>query len=395
MKLLQLIICILICQTYDHTLISLDQPPYGEYKERSTQINLLTDTYFKSQSPGLQYAVFYARRNNEDPTDSEGKVVINGKKPLPPISDKGAVEKGKNFILSTPVLNSDPDNEKTVHAEYNIVDNNGIGDMIDGGSGTKFYLYSFFSPCCSISNKWLDDKDSNGLPKYIDTSSTTDVRYCAFFSCAAKLRNLMVSKKLPLTIGFSKVFGVQIPDKSNTVFGDAEYQFYLGLITIVSSNKAILVWMRDSDQDQDWFQLQLYVCLSKIDGINKYFVKEVEYPVRKFVNLITWHCLKKQIGEGEMTMFKDSCFKKQEDGKSGVFELLTPYAHSNLETAVGKCYAEIEGAGRQTLGPALNTGIDDILIPSSLYNDYIGHYYQPRRKKGYFYDFFEMDKKKN
>ena len=205
----------------------------------------------------------------------------------------------------------------------------------------------------------------------------------------------MVSKKLPLTIGFSKVFGVQIPGKSNTVFGDAEYQFYLGLITIVSSNKAILVWMRDSDQDQDWFQLQLYVCLSKIDGINKYFVKEVEYPVRKFVNLITWHCLKKQIGEGEMTMFKDSCFKKQEDEKSGVFELLSPYAHSNLETAVGKCYAEIEGAGRQTLGPALNTGIDDILIPSSLYNDYIGHYYQPRRKKGYFYDFFEMDKKKN
>ena len=395
MKLLKLTICILVCHSYDQTLIRLNQPPYEEYREKSTHINLLTDTYFKSQAPGLQYAVFYARKKDEDPTDSEGKVVINGNKPLPPESGKGAVEKGKNFILSTPVSNNDPENEKTVHAEYNIIDNSGIADITGSGSGTKFYLYSFFSPCCSISARWLDDKDRNGLPKYVDTSSTTDVKYCAFFSCAAKIRGLMVSNNLPLTIGFSKVFGVRIPGERNTVFGDAEYKFYLGMITIVSSNKAILVWMRDANQDQDWFQLQLYVCLSKVDGIEKYFMKDVQYPVRKFVNLVTWHCFKKQIGEDEMTMFKEPCFRepKNKDEVSGVFELLSPNAYSNLQTAVGKCYNEIERAGRQTLGPALNTGNKDILIPSSLYNDYIGYYYQPKNK-GEFYDFFEMDKKK-
>ena len=395
MKLLKLTICILVWQSYDHTLIQLNQPPYEEYREKSTHINLLTDTYFKSQAPGLQYAVFYARKENEDPTDSKNNVVINGNKQIPSKSEKGSVEIGKNFILSTPVSSNDPGNEKTVHAEYNIIDNSGIADIIRSRSGTKFYLYSFFSPCCSINAKWLVDKDKNDLPKYADTSSPTDVKYCVFFSCAAKIRDLMTSNKLPLTIGFSKVFGVQIPGERNTVFGDAEYKFYLGMITILSSYKAILVWMRDENQDQDWFQLQLYVCLSNADGIEKYFMKEVQYPVRKFVNLITWHCFKKQIGEDEMTMFRQSCFRKpkNKDGVSGVFELLSPNGYSNLETAVGECYDKIEGAGRQTLGPALNTGSEDFLIPSSLYNDYIGHYYQPRNK-GDFYDFFEMDKKK-
>ena len=394
MKLLQLKICILIFQSYDLTLIRLNQPNYQEYREKSTHINLLTDTYFTSQAPGLQYAVFYARKGNEDPTDIKGSVVINGNKPIPPKSVQGAVEIGKNFILSTPMSKSNPD--MTVHAEYNIVDNSGIAGIIGSGSGAKFYLYSFFSPCCSINEKWLGAKDRNGLPKYEDSTSTTDVKYCVFFSCAAKIRSLMDSNNLPLTIGFSKVFGVRIPGERNTAFGDAEYKFYLGLITIISSNKAILVWMRDATQDQDWFQLQLYVCLSKLSYIEKYFMKEVQYPVRKFVNLITWHCFKKQIGEDEMTMFKDSCFRKPKNKgeASGVSELLSPNAYSNLETAVGDCYDKIENVGRQTLGPALNSGHDDILIPSSLYNDYIANYYQPRKKDD-FYDFFEMQKKKD
>ena len=43
--------------------------------------------------------------------------------------------------------------------------------------------------------------------------------------------------------------------------------------------------------------------------------------------------------------------------------------------------------GRKTLGPALNTGNEDVLIPSSLYNDYIGYYYEPKRIN----EFFEFE----
>ena len=145
--------------------------------------------------------------------------------------------------------------------------------------------------------------------------------------------------------------------------------------------------MREKD-DRDWFQLQLLLCLEKVEHIKALFNKKASYPLRKFVNILTWHCLKKQWDQTEMAMFNYFCFTKSfKDKKSGVLELLTPNRYINLENAVGECYSDIEMDDRKTLGPALNTGNEDVLIPSSLYNDYIGYYYEPKRIN----EFFEFE----
>ena len=72
-------------------------------------------------------------------------------------------------------------------------------------------------------------------------------------------------------------------------------------------------------------------------------------------------------------------------------EIVGPYSPIHLETAVDKCYKEIEENGHKTLGPALNTGDNNDYIPSSLYNDYIGYYYEfdgKSREKFYNYENF-------
>lgn len=91
-----------------------------------------------------------------------------------------------------------------------------------------------------------------------------------------------------------------------------------------------------------------------------------------------------------MSMFKGNCFKKSAlYEKGGVFEILSPHPSIHLETAVDKCYKEIEENGHKTLGPALNSGDENADIPSSLYNDYIGYYYKfdgSSREKFYNYE---------
>ena len=86
-----------------------------------------------------------------------------------------------------------------------------------------------------------------------------------------------------------------------------------------------------------------------------------------------------------MAMFHYFCFLKSfEDKKSGVRELLAPNRYKNLENAVGDCYSNIDIDGRKTFGPTLNSGYEDVLIPSSLYNDYIEYYYEPKRISEFF-----------
>lgn len=162
------------------------------------------------------------------------------------------------------------------------------------------------------------------------------------------------------------------------------------MITIISSNKAKIIWMREEEADTDWFQLQLLSCLDKVKDIRMYFQKEIKYPLRKFVNILTWQCLRQQIGDEEMSMFKGNCFKKSTlSERGGVAEILSPKSSKHLETAVDKCYKEIEENGHKTLGPALNSGDENAHIPSSLYNDYIGYYYEldgSSREKFYNYE---------
>ena len=384
MKLLKLITWILVFHSYDQALLYLNQPDYKQYVQKSQVVNILLDNYFKSQVSGLQYSVFYARKDNKDPTDKTGQVVIQGKKKPAPINKKeGNWEIGKNFVFSTPVDNKYK--QRIEHAEYNIVENIGVGHVAHGDKiYTEYYMYSFFSPCCTINDKWWGKLNS---PIYQDTTNNKKVQYCAHFSCAAKTRNMIDTRKIPLTVAFSRVFGVKVPKEKNTVFPDAEFQFYLSLITIISSDRAALVWMREKD-DRDWFQLQLLLCLEKVKDIKTLFNKNVDYALRKFVNILTWHCLKKQWDHSEMAMFHYFCFTKSfKDKKSGVRELLAPNRYINLENAVGDCYSDSEFKGRKTLGPALNSGYKDVLIPSSLYNDYIGYYYQPKRIS----EFFEFE----
>ena len=383
MKLLKLITWILVFHSYDQALLHLNQPDYRQYARKSQVVNLLLDDYFKSQVSGLQYSVFYVRKNNKDPTDKQGEVVIRGNKKPGPKNEKGSWEIGQNFVFSTPVENKIK--ERIEHAEFNIIENIGIGHVDNGDKFyTEYYMYSFFSPCCTVSDQWWGRFNS---PIYQDTTDDKKVQYCAPFSCAAKTRKMIDLRKIPLTVGFSRVFGVQVPKKKNTVFPDAEYKFYLSLITIISSGRAVLVWMREKD-DRDWFQLQLLLCLEKVEHIKALFNEKASYPLRKFVNILTWHCLKKQWDQTEMAMFNYFCFTKSfKDKKSGVLELLTPNRYINLENAVGECYSDIEMDDRKTLGPALNTGNEDVLIPSSLYNDYIGYYYEPKRIN----EFFEFE----
>ena len=383
MKFLQLMLCILAFELNDGGLVKLIQPLYEDYTEEYKIVDLLLDNYFKTQVDGLQYAVLYARKNKQDPLDLDGNVVIKGKKTIPP-PKKGTHEVGRNFIFATP---KEREYDRRVeHAEYNILKNIGVEKIVYDveKAQTKYYLYSYFSPCCTIDNKW---------DQFYKLKTDSNVRYCAFFSCSYLIRQMLAYRNIPLTVAFSRVFGVKIPDKGNTVFGDAEYLFYLGIITIISSNKVKIIWMREEEADTDWFQLQLLSCLEKVDGIRKYFQKEIQYPLRKFVNILTWHCLRQQkIGDREMSMFKGNCFKKSTlSEKGGVSEIVSPYPPIHLETAVDKCYKEIEENGHKTLGPALNTGDNNAYIPSSLYNDYIGYYYAfdgISREKFYNYENF-------
>lgn len=80
MKLLKLITWILAFHSYDQALLYLNQPDYSQYVRKSQVVELLLDDYFKSQVSGLQYSVFYARKNNKDPIDKQGDVVIKGNK---------------------------------------------------------------------------------------------------------------------------------------------------------------------------------------------------------------------------------------------------------------------------------------------------------------------------
>ena len=383
MKLLKLITWILAFHSYDQALLYLNQPDYSQYVRKSQVVELLLDDYFKSQVSGLQYSVFYARKNNKDPIDKQGDVVIKGNKKAGHKNKKGTWEIGKNFVFSTPVESEIK--KRIEHAEFNIIENIGIGNVDNGDKiYTEYYMYSFFSPCCTLSDKWWRRINTR---VYQDTTDDKKVPYCAHFSCAVKTRNMIDLRKIPLTVAFSRVFGVQIPKQINTVFPDAEYKFYLSLITIISSGRAALVWMREND-DRDWFQLQLFLCLEKVKEIKNLFNKKVSYPLRKFVNILTWHCLKKQWSIDEMAMFHYFCLTKSfRDKKSGVRELLSPNRYISLENAVGECYSGIDMDGRKTLGPALNTGNEDVLIPSSLYNDYIGYYYEPKRIN----EFFEFE----
>ena len=383
MTFLQLMLCILAFELNAGGLVKLIQPFYGDYAVEYQIVDLLLDKYFKIQVDGSQYAVLYARKNNQDPLDSGGNVVIKGKKPIPP-PKKGAYEIGRNFIFATPKKSEK--NGRIEHAEYNIFKNIGIKHIVHHNeeAHTKYYLYSYFSPCCTIDKKW------NGFYKL---STGPNAPYCVFFSCSFLIRKMVVTTDIPLTVAFSRVFGVEIPNKGNTFFEDAEYKFYLGMITIISSNKAKIIWMREQEEDTGWFQLQLLSCLDKKKDIHTYFQKEIKYPLRKFVNILTWHCLRQQkIGYKEMSMFKGNCFKKSTvSEKGGVSEILSPYLSIHLETAVDKCYKMIEENGHKTLGPALNSGDENVHIPSSLYNDYIGFYYEfdgSSSKKFFNYDNF-------
>ena len=343
-------------------------------------VDLLLDNYFKAQVDGLKYAVFYARKENQEPLDINGNVVIKGKKTIP-LPKKGTSEIGRNFIFATPTERQS--DRKVEHAEYIILENTGVERIVnvDEKAYTKYYLYSYFSPCCTINRNWKGG---------YELTTARSVLYCAFFSCSFKIRKMLEIQNIPLTIAFSRVFGVKIPNKANTVFKNAEYLFYLGMITIISSNKAKIIWMREEEADTDWFQLQLLSCLDKVKDIRMYFQKEIKYPLRKFVNILTWQCLRQQIGDEEMSMFKGNCFKKSTlSERGGVAEILSPKSSKHLETAVDKCYKEIEENGHKTLGPALNSGDENAHIPSSLYNDYIGYYYEldgSSREKFYNYE---------
>ena len=381
MKFLQLMLCILAFESNAGGLVRLTQPFYGDYAADYQIVGLLLDNYFKAQVDGLQYAVLYARKKNQNPLDIDGNVVIKEKKKIP-LPKKGTSEIGRNFIFATPKERQH--DGRVEHAEYNILKNIRVGHIVHHNekADTKYYLYSYFSPCCTINRKWN---------KYYQFTTVPNVPYCAFFSCSFLIREMLQIQNIPLTVGFSRVFGVEIPNKANTVFKDAEYLFYLGMITIISSNKAKIIWMREEDADTDWFQLQLLSCLDKVKNIRTYFQKEIKYPLRKFVNILTWHCLRQQkIGYMEMSMFKGNCFKKSAlYEKGGVFEILSPHPSIHLETAVDKCYKEIEENGHKTLGPALNSGDENADIPSSLYNDYIGYYYKfdgSSREKFYNYE---------
>ena len=122
MKLLKLITWILVFHSYDQALLHLNQPDYKQYVQKSQVVNILLDNYFKSQVSGLQYSVFYARKDNKDPTDKDGQVVTGGKKKPAPINkEEGNWEIGKNFVFSTPVANKYK--QRIEHAEYNIVEN--------------------------------------------------------------------------------------------------------------------------------------------------------------------------------------------------------------------------------------------------------------------------------
>ena len=383
MKFLQLMLCILAFELNAGDLVKPIQPFYGDYTAEYQIVNLLSDNYFKTQVVGQQYGVLYARKKNQDPLDFYGNVVIKGKKRIPPPS-RGTSEIGKNFLFATP--KEIGGYNTLVHAEYYIIKELGVGRIVHHNEieYTKYYLYSYFSPCCTINQKWK---------KFYKFTTEPSVPYCAFFSCSFVIREMLGIRNIPLTVAFSRVFGVKIPDKGNTVFGDAEYLFYLGMIIIISSNKVKIIWIREEEADKDWFQLQLLSCLDKVNEMRKYFQKEIRYPLRKFVNILTWHCLRQQkIGVREMSMFKGNCFKKSTRyGKGGVSEIVGPYSPIHLETAVDKCYKEIEENGHKTLGPALNTGDNNDYIPSSLYNDYIGYYYEfdgKSREKFYNYENF-------
>ena len=346
MKFLQLMLCILAFELNAGDLVKLAQPFYGDFAAEYQIVDLLLDKYFKKQVDGLQYAVLHARKEDQDPLDSDGNVVIKGKKEIPP-PKKGASEAGRNFLLATPKKHQDPKKRIREHAEYNILNHMGVGRIVHQNEKayTRYYLYSYFSPCCTRDENW------DGVYKF---TTVPNVPYCVSFSCSRLIREMLSVRDIPLTVGFSRVFGVKIPNIANTFFENAEYLFYLGMITIISSNKVKIIWMAEEKANTGWFQLQLLSCLEKVKNIRMYFQKQIKCPLRKFVNILTWHCRRQQkIRYNEMSIFKGNCFKKSTlSEKGGVFEILSPYSSIHLETAADKCYKEIEENGHKTLGPA-------------------------------------------
>ena len=229
MKLLQLMLCILAFELNAGDLVKLAQPFYGDYAAEYQIVDLLLDKYFKKQVDGSQYAVLHARKENQDPLDSDGNVVIKGKKEIPP-PKKGTSEAGRNFLFATPKKYQDPKKRIREHAEYNIFNHMGVGRIVHQNEEayTKYYLYSYFSPCYTRDENW------DGVYKF---TTVPNVPYCVSFSCSRLIREMLSVRDIPLTVGFSRVFGAKIPNKTNTFFESAEYLFYLGMITIISSNK--------------------------------------------------------------------------------------------------------------------------------------------------------------
>ena len=266
---------------------------------------------------------------------------------------------GDNFIAAMP--EKDPDLGRNRHAEERILLSTVNIEKLKKMDPNQYFLYTYNSPCCNIDAPEVEEALTSVTSKNYDNLCKQ--------SCTNQIKKFVVDNKIGFSLGYTLVYAPNVPKTSPRIH---EFNFFLSLIRLVSTNMVTVI--REDDNDK-WFQLRFLRCLkTKITDYEKLFndPQQAEYLLRKVVNVLTWLCFKTQTKEAmEMVMFQApmTCFKDK------VKEITAQGKREKLENGVEKCSTELNNKNSRKLGPALNTEYGSPENePSSKIDDYIGDY---------------------